>query len=127
MLIDSFLFFNEKELTELRVKYLDKIIDVFVVLEANITHQGKKKDWNFPNILKNDLKEYSPKIYNIMLNIQKFMDGKKPTGKILIYSEFRGDAGCEALELVLRSHGYESFNYKDHKKTKSLKYTIISG
>ena len=77
--------------------------------------------------LKNDLKEYSPKIYNIMLNIQKFMDGKKPTGKILIYSEFRGDAGAEALELVLRSHGYESFNYKDHKKTKSLKYTIISG
>ena len=77
--------------------------------------------------LKNDLKEYSPKIYNIMLNIQKFMDGKKPTGKILIYSEFRGDAGAEALELVLRSHGYEPFNYKDHKKTKSLKYTIISG
>ena len=40
------------------------------------------------------------------------MDGKKPTGKILIYSEFRGDAGAEALELVLRSHGYEPFNYK---------------
>ena len=56
MLIDSFMFFNEKELTELRIRYLNEIVDAFVVVEANITHQGKKKDWNFPNILKNDLK-----------------------------------------------------------------------
>ena len=51
MLIDAFLFFNEKELVELRIKYLEKIVDFFVVIEANITHQGKKKDWNFPNVL----------------------------------------------------------------------------
>ena len=56
MLIDAFLFFNEKELTELRVKYLENIVDFFVIVEANITHQGKKKEWNFPGILKNDLK-----------------------------------------------------------------------
>ena len=47
MLIDSFLFFNETEITELRIKYLDKVVDMFVVVEANITHQGKKKEWNF--------------------------------------------------------------------------------
>ena len=46
MLIDSFLFFNEAELVELRIKYLNKIVDYFVIVEANITHQGKKKDWN---------------------------------------------------------------------------------
>ena len=44
MLIDSFLFFNETELVELRIKYLEKIVDYFVVVEANITHQGKKKE-----------------------------------------------------------------------------------
>ena len=43
MLIDSFLFFNEFELAELRVRYLQKIVDYFVVVEADITHQGKKK------------------------------------------------------------------------------------
>ena len=48
MIIDSFLFFNEAELTELRIKYLDEIVDCFVVVEANITHQGKKKERNFP-------------------------------------------------------------------------------
>ena len=50
MLIDSFIFFNEKELVELRVQYLDPVVDLFVVVEANITHQGKTKDWNFPKI-----------------------------------------------------------------------------
>ena len=69
MLIDSFLFFNEKELAELRIKYLNDIVDYFVVVEADITHQGKKKDWNFPNILKSRLKEFSNKIQYHQLNI----------------------------------------------------------
>ena len=55
MLIDSFIFFNETELAELRIKYLNKVVDHFVVVEADITHQGSKKDWNFPKILKNNL------------------------------------------------------------------------
>ena len=62
MLIDSFLFFNEFELAELRVRYLEKIVDYFVVVEANITHQGKKKPWNFPRILEGNLKDISNKI-----------------------------------------------------------------
>ena len=62
MLIDSFLFFNETELAELRVKYLDKTVDCFVVVEADITHQGNKKTWNFPKVLENNLKKFSNKI-----------------------------------------------------------------
>ena len=69
MLIDSFLFFNEKELVELRIKYLEKIVDIFVVVEANITHQGKKKEWNFPDILENNLKDFKNKIQYHQLKI----------------------------------------------------------
>ena len=69
MLIDSFIFFNEKELTELRIRYLEEIVDAFVIVEANITHQGKKKLWNFPKILETRLKEYSKKIQYHQLNI----------------------------------------------------------
>ena len=69
MIIDSFLFFNEAELTELRIKYLNKIVDYFVVVEADITHQGTKKDWNFPKILKNNLNEFADKIQYHQLNI----------------------------------------------------------
>ena len=69
MLIDAFIFFNEKELIELRLKYLNSIVDYFVVIEANITHQGKKKEWNFPNILKTNLTEFSNKIQYHQLHI----------------------------------------------------------
>ena len=69
MLIDSFLFFNETELTELRIRYLNKIVDYFVVIEADITHQGQKKAWNFPKILENNLKEFSKKIQYHQINI----------------------------------------------------------
>lgn len=71
MIIDAFTFFNEKELVELRIKYLDSIVDFFVIVEANITHQGKKKDWNFPKILENNLKEFSSKIQYHQVVIDK--------------------------------------------------------
>ena len=69
MLIDSFLFFNEAELAELRIKYLEKTVDCFVVVEANITHQGKKKGWNFPNILNSKLNKFADKIQYHQVNI----------------------------------------------------------
>ena len=62
MIIDAFTFFNEKELVELRVKYLNDIVDHFLIIEADVTHTGIKKPWNFPEILKNKLNKYSKKI-----------------------------------------------------------------
>ena len=58
MIVDAFTFFNEKELVELRVKYLSEIVDYFLIVEADVTHTGKNKKWNFPEILKNNLKEF---------------------------------------------------------------------
>ena len=69
MLIDAFIFFDEKELVKLRVEYLSSIVDYFVVVEANITHQGKNKEWNFEKILENDLKKFSNKIKYHKLNV----------------------------------------------------------
>jgi len=73
MLIDTFLFFNEAELAELRIKYLEKIVDHFVIVEADITHQGKKKDWNFPKVLEKKLKKFSSKIqyHQLIIDPQK--------------------------------------------------------
>ena len=88
MLIDSFLFFNETELVELRVKFLNKIVDYFVIVEADITHQGKKKDWNFPKILEENLKEFSSKIQYHQLNID--LD-KIKNEESWIIDDIRGD------------------------------------
>ena len=70
MLIDAFTYFNEKELAELRIKYLNSIVDYFVVIESNITFTGKKKKWNFPEILNSSLKKFSKKIQYHQLNIK---------------------------------------------------------
>ena len=73
MIIDAFTFFNEKELVELRIKYLNELIDCFVVIEADVTYTGKAKKWNFPNILNNNLKEFSHKIqyYQMKIDLEK--------------------------------------------------------
>ena len=62
MIVDTFMFFNEKELLELRLKYLNSVVDYFVIIEANITHQGKKKQWNLEKYLENNLEEIKEKI-----------------------------------------------------------------
>ena len=63
-----------------------------------------------------DLKNLSPKMFQIMKHVEKFMKDGKPTGKILFYSDFRSDGGSEAFELVLRSNGYQKFDTKDPQK-----------
>ena len=76
--------------------------------------------------MKNQLSEYSPKLFKIMTNIQKFMDGFTPTGKVLVYSEFRGDSGIEAFEQVLKANGYSLYD-PSVPPSNSLKYTFITG
>ena len=88
MLIDSFTFFNEKELVELRIKYLNSIVDYFVIVEANLTHQGKEKNWNFPDILNNKLKEFSNKIQYHQLHIDL---GKVKNEESFIIEDLKGD------------------------------------
>ena len=74
-----------------------------------------------------DLKNLSPKMFQIMKNVEKFMKDGKPTGKILFYSDFRSDGGSEAFELVLKSNGYQKFDTKDPQKDKGKRYTFITG
>ena len=83
MIVDAFTFLNEKELVELRVKYLSQIVDCFLVIEADVTHTGKKKNWNFPKLLKNNLKEFSHKIkyHQMKIDLKKAEAEKSPNYK----------------------------------------------
>ena len=47
MIIDTFLYFNEKELVDLRIKYLKDEVDFFVIVESTTDHQGNNKKLNF--------------------------------------------------------------------------------
>ena len=83
MLIDAFTYFNEKELAELRLKYLNSIVDYFIIIESNITFTGQEKKWNFPELLKNNLKEFSHKIqyHQIKIDVEKAESEKDPRYK----------------------------------------------
>ena len=83
MIVDAFTFFNEKELVELRIKYLNDIVDCFLVVEADHTHTGIKKKWNFSELLNNNLKEFSHKIHyhKMKVDLKKAEAEKSPNYK----------------------------------------------
>ena len=47
MIIDCFPFFNELDLLEIRLNELSDVVDMFVLTEATLTHQGNKKPLYF--------------------------------------------------------------------------------
>ncbi len=47
MIVDLFLGFNELELAEFRINYLDNLIAHVVIGESDLTHSGKQKDLYF--------------------------------------------------------------------------------
>ena len=104
---------NEDEIERLKTRSFQKILDD--------NSLGLTKD----------LKNLSPKMFQIMNNINRFTkdgdSGKVPTGKILFYSDFRSDGGSEAFELMLKSNGYEKFDHKDPQREKGKRYTFITG
>jgi len=62
MIIDSFNYFNEEEILDLRLNYLSDLVDKFLIVEADITHQGKKKGWNLEKLIKDKFSKFSEKI-----------------------------------------------------------------
>lgn len=47
MIIDAFTFYNEFDILERRLEYLANTVDVHILVEANITHNGQPKPWHY--------------------------------------------------------------------------------
>jgi len=60
-IIDSFMFFQELDLLEIRLTYLDPYVDEFVIVEACQTFTGKEKKFIFEQN-KERFKQFLPKI-----------------------------------------------------------------
>jgi beta-1,4-mannosyl-glycoprotein beta-1,4-N-acetylglucosaminyltransferase len=67
MIVDAFTFFNEMELLEIRLNYLDPVVDKFVLVESNLTHSGNEKPLFFDEN-KDKFKQFWPKIVHIIVN-----------------------------------------------------------
>ena len=49
MLVDTFMFYNELDILELRLEVLDRYVDRFVLVEAEVNHVGGPKELYFQN------------------------------------------------------------------------------
>ena len=56
------------------------MVDYFIIVEASTTHTGKKKSWNFEDILKDELKDFSHKIkyHKIKIDLEKAERERSP-------------------------------------------------
>ena len=44
---DCFMYYNEDVILNLRLNYLNKFVDNFVIVESKFNHKGEKKNLNF--------------------------------------------------------------------------------
>ncbi|WP_152286606.1 glycosyltransferase family 17 protein [Flavicella marina] len=75
-LIDCFTFFNELDLLEIRLKYLNQHVDYFVIIEADTGFNGVKKDFILQKEL-NRFKDFKDKIIYVPLQMPMFSKSKK--------------------------------------------------
>jgi beta-1,4-mannosyl-glycoprotein beta-1,4-N-acetylglucosaminyltransferase len=47
MIVDTFMFYNELDILELRLMVLDEYVDKFVLVEAEVNHVGGPKELFF--------------------------------------------------------------------------------
>ncbi len=64
-IFDCFPFFNEISLLDMRLNYLDKVVDKFVIVEGTHSHQGKLKKLYYDEN-KSLFKKYESKIIHVI-------------------------------------------------------------
>ena len=109
-IIDSFLFFQELELLEIRLKYLYPLIDKFIIVESNQSFTGKTKNYNFELNLKR-FSKYLDKIH-----YHKIKDIHYDYYSLKKYLKISGNRNTVLLmiEKFLNGHNYYDKNNLSH-------------
>ena len=79
-IIDSFMFFDENMMLDLRLNILDKYVSKFIICEANYSHNGESKNLNFDI---NNFSKFKSKIEYVVLD-------KQPNNLRLINKDDKG-------------------------------------
>ena len=66
-IFDCFMYFDESLLLDLRLNYLDKFVDKFIIIECNYNHKGEVKK---PTFNKEKYKKFENKIDYVLLKDQ---------------------------------------------------------
>ena len=108
MIIDSFLFFQELDLLEIRLEYLYSFVDKFIIVEANETFSGLHKEFIFEKNIKR-FNKYLDKI--IYYKIDNYHENFKSINKYLISKNKK--IYLEILEHLNSHNHYKKNNLAD--------------
>lgn len=97
-IIDAFLFFQELDLLEIRLEYLDPYVDLFVISEAGQTFSGKPKQFNFEKS-KERFAKYLHKIH-----YQKLGDSHDSYQSVIQYLTGSKNSSHHKVCKILESH-----------------------
>ena len=85
-IIDSFLFYNELDLLEIRLNYLSPYVDYFIISEAHVTFNGKSKELYYFKNKQRYKKFHSKIIHNIIKSVpEDFSNFIKPDKRFTNY------------------------------------------
>jgi beta-1,4-mannosyl-glycoprotein beta-1,4-N-acetylglucosaminyltransferase len=130
-IFDSFLFFQELELLEIRLKYLYSHVDYFIIFEASQTFSGHKKNFLFERE-RDRFKRYSDKIiyykldnfHESYLSLEDYLIHSKNSVdlKILNFIQSHSHYPKNKLNWVLDAYQREALHhtYKLHVKNHDL-------
>lgn len=77
MIVDTFMFYNELDVLELRLNLLDSYVDRFVLVESEVTHAGGPKPLFFEQN-KDRYTKWLPKIKHIVLTAEEAPKDENP-------------------------------------------------
>ena len=106
-IFDCFMYYNEDIILELRLNYLDKFIDYFVIVESTFNHRGEKKKLNF------DINKFS-KFKN---KIKYFVLDSHPPDIEIINDNDSDDQ--KSIKYIL--NGYKRDHYQRNYLSKGIK------
>ena len=135
MIFDSFLFFQELDLLEIRLNYLYEYVDKFVIIESCQTFSGKKKQFNFEKH-KGRFKKFLKKIiyykitdfHNSPEELYQYLSTHKYSNKRSIYRilENHDHYNKQEISWVLDSYHRECINLVLSKFCNSDDLVIVS-
>ena len=92
---DCFIYYNETEILELRIKYLYDVVDQFIIYEFPQTFSGRKKDFNFIKNSKN-LSQYKNKI-----KYYQFDEKYETTNELIHYLENQNSKILQEIKKII--------------------------
>ncbi len=112
---DCFMYFDEEIVLDLRLNYLDKYVDYFVIVESTFTHKGEKRELKFDH---KKFGKFKKKIIYLVYD-------KQPEGIEKIY-DTENDDGTYITNALIRENGQRNFISEGLKSAERNDFILIS-